>query len=192
MDLSLSMLKAIAFNLCDSLRTRRSAVHVAGNLSQIGSMFGLLNIPTSEGGCTMTSSRCLVRFITVSLLAFGTITCSSPSGPSHQVDRRNHIEDISSVPIKSSDLHQAEPQPFAKQLPRVESIGNCAPKDTGGLMACVNSEPCRGFGVRDENGTIFCRCFGIRNGCSKGERCDDEKLMCVDEALPTSRKTQPE
>ena len=95
------------------------------------------------------------------------------------------IEDVSSVAAAPNTIRRdTSPAPL-KQLQRVESIGDCAPRyKLGGAGMCINNRPCRGFGVKDEAGKIFCTCFGDMGGCNEGQRCDDRKLSCVLENEP--------
>jgi hypothetical protein len=79
-------------------------------------------------------------------------------------------------------LVQSQQPVVVQRLPRVASAGTCAPiYKTGEAGTCVNNRPCRGFGVRNKSGGVFCTCYGELGGCAEGERCDDRKLICVPE-----------
>lgn len=133
------------------------------------------------------------RLSQLSVLLALIVSTTACAGHSKQLsEQRNHIEDVSSAPIKPSEFHQEEPPLLLKRFNKVESMGDCAPKEAGGMVACINNEPCRGSGVMSEKGTVYCRCFGIINGCSSGQRCDEERLMCVDEASERSGKPLPD
>ena len=68
--------------------------------------------------------------------------------------------------------------------------GNCAPRYTGTLVGtCINNQPCRGFGERDERGALHCACFAKRQGCAENERCDLEKKTCVPIDEPPFKRT---
>lgn len=115
-------------------------------------------------------------------------TSSVISRDTHVKDRR--IEDVSSVRPNPDALRQEDKPVAIKQLPRVESIGDCAPRyKVGGSGSCINNQPCRGFGVRDDTGKILCSCYGEIGGCSEGQRCDGRKLTCVPEDEPAFGRT---
>lgn len=69
--------------------------------------------------------------------------------------------------------------------PLVPSQGDCAPRyANGGKGTCINNQPCRGFGVRTEDGRAICTCYGRDGGCQEGQRCDAMRLACVPEKEP--------
>ena len=68
--------------------------------------------------------------------------------------------------------------------------GDCAPRYTGTLVGtCINNQPCRGFGERDERGTLHCTCFARREGCAETERCDLQQKACVPLGEPPFKRT---
>ena len=72
---------------------------------------------------------------------------------------------------------RAEPLP---RLPPVASEGGCEPHYRNGLVGtCINHEPCRGFGVRNPDGSASCVCYVRRSGCAQDERCDARDGQCV-------------
>jgi hypothetical protein len=67
-----------------------------------------------------------------------------------------------------------------KRLPPVASKGGCEPRYRNGMVGtCVNAKPCRGFGVRGDDGTAQCECYIRRGGCNADERCSAEEGQCV-------------
>ena len=91
-------------------------------------------------------------------------------------------------------MHRAPPSELVQRLPEVESVGDCAPRHayaSDSRTSCVEGRPCRGFGVRDESGRVFCTCYGKVGGCAEGQRCDLRKLSCVPEnELPGGRSAE--
>lgn len=70
-----------------------------------------------------------------------------------------------------------------RNLPSVASEGGCEPRYQNGLTGtCINGQPCRGLGVRDDSGAARCICFARDGGCSSGERCDVRLARCVPES----------
>jgi hypothetical protein len=66
------------------------------------------------------------------------------------------------------------------RLPAVASEGGCEPHYRNGTTgSCINHQPCRGFGVREPDGTAQCICYVRREGCSADERCSAEEGQCV-------------
>lgn len=62
----------------------------------------------------------------------------------------------------------------------VASQGDCAPTYAHGTKgSCINSKPCRGFGMRAATGAVECRCWAKAEGCSEHERCDIVAKRCV-------------
>jgi hypothetical protein len=129
--------------------------------------------------------------LVIALLAVTCIAgCTAPREPARQQPDRDSsgraIEDASSAPTDPNAVRDSVRGATAEpQRPRVESIGDCAPRySTGQLGACINNQPCRGFGVLGENGQPVCTCYGQTGGCAATERCDDRKLACVPETEP--------
>lgn len=126
------------------------------------------------------------ELITATVLIALFVSCSrsgSKSSRKHEQEERR-VEATSSVPVDPAALQHADIPNAVKRLPRVENDGDCAPHyKIGGMGTCINHQPCRGFGVRDETGNIVCTCYGAP-GCAEGQRCDDRKLTCVPEDEP--------
>jgi hypothetical protein len=66
---------------------------------------------------------------------------------------------------------------FGSSLPRYKH---------GGMGACVNNAPCRGFGAMNDKGQIL---WDI-GGCGEGQRCDEKRLTCVADDEPPFNRTQ--
>jgi len=67
-----------------------------------------------------------------------------------------------------------------RRLPPVASKGGCEPRYRNGMVgSCINNKPCRGLGVREENGSAQCICYIRRGGCNEDERCSPEEGQCV-------------
>src|SRR5215216_4026159 len=134
--------------------------------------------------------RSRVGLLIAMLAVASTVGCTSPREPPRQEPDRDPsgraIEDVSSAPTDPNALRDSVRGAAAvEQRPRVESVGDCAPRyRTGQLAACINNRPCRGFGVLGENGQPVCTCYGQTGGCGETERCDDRKLVCVQETEP--------
>jgi hypothetical protein len=66
------------------------------------------------------------------------------------------------------------------RLPPVASEGGCEPKYRNGTVgSCINHQPCRGFGVRERDGSARCVCYARPGGCNADERCSAEQGQCV-------------
>lgn len=106
---------------------------------------------------------------------------------SQRSDDEKKVEPVSRTPPKLEPLPTAARAVVAR--PRVASEGDCAPRYAkGGRGTCINNQPCRGFGVRAENGSAVCICFDRDGGCGEGQRCDLKKMACVPETeLPFGR-----
>lgn len=66
------------------------------------------------------------------------------------------------------------------RLPPVASEGGCEPRYRNGMVgSCINHQPCRGFGVRERDGSAQCICYIRRGGCNADERCSAEEGQCV-------------
>jgi len=112
-------------------------------------------------------------------------TCASKRGSVDRDQNGRPIEGVSSVKPDPSALVQPREAVAVRQLPRVESVGPCAPVyRTGQRGSCINDAPCRGFGVRAEDGRVLCTCYGQLGGCNESQRCDDRKLICVPDDEP--------
>ncbi|MFL6234825.1 MAG: hypothetical protein ACJ76N_16950 [Thermoanaerobaculia bacterium] len=62
----------------------------------------------------------------------------------------------------------------------VASQGDCAPRYANGSTgSCINSKPCRGYGMRSSAGAVECRCWAKAGGCGETERCDIILKRCV-------------
>jgi hypothetical protein len=120
-------------------------------------------------------------------------TCArQPRGSTDRDPNGRPIESVSPVPPDRSALVAPREAVPVLQLPRIESVGNCAPVyKTGRRGACINDMACRGFGVRAENGQALCTCYGQVGGCNENQRCDDRKLACVPDDEPPRERTQP-
>ncbi|MEP7009186.1 MAG: hypothetical protein ABJC13_02585 [Acidobacteriota bacterium] len=97
------------------------------------------------------------------------------------------IEDVSSVAPDPALLRQDSPGKIVQRLPEVESVGDCAPRlkyPNESRTSCIEGRPCRGFGVQDESGRVYCTCYGETGGCVEGKRCDVRRLICVPEDEP--------
>jgi len=67
-----------------------------------------------------------------------------------------------------------------RRLPPVASKGGCEPHYRNGMVgSCINDKPCRGFGVREQDGSAQCICYIRRGGCNEDERCSPEEGQCV-------------
>jgi len=92
----------------------------------------------------------------------------------------SQIQAVSQVPVRRVPMTE-QAKPLLAQ-PRVASKGNCAPVYAGGGRgSCINDKPCRGFGVREADGSAACMCYAQKGGCGAGERCDNQRLRCVSE-----------
>ena len=103
----------------------------------------------------------------------------------------SRVQDVATSRPDPGTLHRTTPVEIVQRLPEVASVGDCAPRHahaSDSRAACVDSRPCRGFGVRDESGRVFCTCYGKVGGCAEGQRCDLRKLSCVPEEEPPGEK----
>lgn len=84
---------------------------------------------------------------------------------------------------------QSLPKNVEVNRPPVASKGECAPRFKNGLIgSCINDEPCRGFGVLNDQHQAECSCYGLVGGCKEGQRCDAMRKSCVpEEELPFER-----
>ena len=131
-------------------------------------------------------------WLIVGAISAVSLSCSHSSVVAgNQPTVSGRIEDVSSVAPRADALRQEPKAVPVQRLQRVESVGNCAPcYKTGGQGACINNQPCRGFGVKDQTGKILCSCYGEVGGCSEGQRCDDRKMNCVPEDEPSFGRTE--
>ena len=134
--------------------------------------------------------RILLRTFWLALAALSLVSCvCTTSGRSTRTSEESRIEDVSSVPPDPTLLRQDPPGKIVQRLPEVESVGDCAPRHKNpaeSRTSCIEGRPCRGFGVQDESGRIFCTCYGETGGCAEGKRCDVRRLTCVPEDEPPS------
>ena len=67
-----------------------------------------------------------------------------------------------------------------KDFPRIASKGGCEPTyRNGNKGACVADKPCRGYGVRNDQGQDMCECYLAKTGCDAKSRCDLPDHACV-------------
>jgi hypothetical protein len=117
----------------------------------------------------------LVVLLLAALLSV--IACSRQSGGNQQK--------VSPVAQGQPKLEAITPVRPAVARPMVASQGDCAPRyAVGGMGTCINNKPCRGFGVRAENGSAVCTCYGKDGGCGESDRCDLVAKRCVSEKEP--------
>ncbi len=126
-----------------------------------------------------------LRGLRRTLLALGLLAAVAATGCSQQPQsgKENNADAVAQSSPKLEPLPPAAvPKP---PRPRVASQGDCAPRYPGGSRGtCINNQPCRGFGVLDDNGKAVCTCYGRDGGCSEGQRCDGMRLACVPEKEP--------
>lgn len=103
---------------------------------------------------------------------------SSLTGQQEQPKEPAGMKAISPTPpAPGRPLVRAEPFP---NLEIVASQGDCAPTYANGSRgSCINSKPCRGYGMRELTGAVACRCWAKADGCSERERCDIIAKRCV-------------
>ncbi len=81
------------------------------------------------------------------------------------------VNDLLEVDASSPDAGLTTDAMDEKQWPIVYNIvdgGGDSPScynDANIVQACCNGEPCRGFCVLDDDGSITCSCYGIPGGC---------------------------
>jgi hypothetical protein len=75
---------------------------------------------------------------------------------------------------------QMEPTPSEKFDIAVIG-GNCAPKTNAkfAVTACVNEQPCNGFGTRLKDGRLACTCYEVVGGCDSDSFCSHRTHQCV-------------
>lgn len=109
-------------------------------------------------------------------------SCAHPR-PGSSSDRERNLEAVSETEPRVEPLPR--PAPPIRNAPPVASQGDCAPRYANGLHgACINNQPCRGFGILGDSGQPVCACYATPGGCSQGERCDAVRKACVPENLP--------
>jgi hypothetical protein len=93
-------------------------------------------------------------WLVVGVILAVSLSCSHSSViTGNQQSVSGPIEDVSSIAPKADALGQGAKAVPVQRLQRVESVGDCAPcYKTGGQGACINNQPCRGFGVKDQTG----------------------------------------
>jgi hypothetical protein len=132
----------------------------------------------------MRLRRLAVFFVVALSVAALFETCTRKRGTGDRDQNGRPIESVSSVRPDPAALVQPRDAVAVIQLPRVESVGPCAPVyKTGQRGSCINDAPCRGFGVRAGDGQVQCTCYG-QPGCNESQRCDDRKLACVPDDEP--------
>ena len=59
--------------------------------------------------------------------------------------------------------------------------GSCAPRLGAkfAVTACVNEQPCNGYGTRLPGGRLACACFEVPGGCESGSFCNHRTRQCV-------------
>lgn len=128
----------------------------------------------------MSHGKLMARTALAALLLAALLSasaCSRQSGGSQK--------QVSPVAQNQPKLEPISPVRPAVARALVASQGDCAPRyAVGGMGSCINNKPCRGFGVRAENGSAVCTCYGKDGGCGEGERCDLVKKRCVSEKEP--------
>ena len=119
------------------------------------------------------SSRSGLRALLIALLV--AVASHASSGTAAQAEQpKPPPSDASS---RGGFQTQAVPIP---RLPPVASQGGCEPRYRNGMVgSCINDKPCRGFGVREEDGSAQCICYIRRGGCNENERCSPEEGQCV-------------
>jgi hypothetical protein len=132
-------------------------------------------------GFRVLFTRLLPRASAIVLLLAALAMLLSCSGRKTSDEKKN----VSPVAQSSPTLQPFTPVPPTPVRAPVASQGDCAPRyANGGKGTCINNQPCRGFGVRVENGSALCTCFGRDGGCKEGQRCDVLRLACVPEKEP--------
>ena len=131
----------------------------------------------------------LLSLSAFTVLLIGLGACRSiESGPTAG---ERGIEATSSVALTVDPTKTDQSVPMLKQLRRVDTGGTCAPRyKHGGMGACVNNAPCRGFGAMNDKRQILCTCYGDIGGCGEGQRCDEKRLTCVADDEPPFNRTQ--
>ena len=125
----------------------------------------------------------------LTILLICLVSCQSVGSGPAPTAREREVEATSSVALTVEPTKTDQTVPMLKQLRRVDTGGDCAPRyKHGGMGACVNKAPCRGFGAMNDRGQILCTCYGDIGGCVEAQRCDEKKLTCVpDEEPPFNR-----
>lgn len=73
-----------------------------------------------------------------------------------------------------------EPSPFEKFDIAVVG-GSCAPKINAkfAVSACVNEQPCNGYGTRLPGGKLDCACYEVAGGCDGRSFCNHRTHQCT-------------
>jgi hypothetical protein len=132
---------------------------------------------TTEIGLLRPKFLTAAPMVALTMACFAMMTCS----PQQSSDEKK-VDPVSQTRPKLKPIIKVPP---VVARPRVASEGDCAPVYASGLKGtCINGQPCRGFGVRGDDGGALCTCFGRDGGCQEGQRCDAQKLACVPEKEP--------
>lgn len=128
----------------------------------------------------MNSIRTVGRIcVTVALC----VALAAPAVGAEQTEARQAAQTTSGEATTSSAVSHGEFSTRAEPLPRlppVASEGGCEPRYRNGQVGtCINKHPCRGFGVREKDGSATCICYVKRGGCAGDERCDAQEGQCV-------------
>jgi hypothetical protein len=124
----------------------------------------------------------------IALVAFALASCMMKER-GHKSSDADRVKGVASVRPDPGTIHETPRVEVVRRLPEVESVGDCAPRHpyaSASRTSCIEGKPCRGFGVRNENGQILCSCYGLIGGCAEGKRCDMRTLACVPENEPPS------
>lgn len=59
--------------------------------------------------------------------------------------------------------------------------GSCAPKSSAkfAVTACVNEQPCNGYGMRLSGGRLACACYEVVGGCESGSFFNHRTRQCM-------------
>ena len=100
---------------------------------------------------------------TVRLLEIATVLFVACGGQTH---------DVADATVDDAAVEASTDAKTDKQWPIVYNIvdgGGDSPDcyyDANVVHTCCNGQPCRGFCVLDEDGSIECSCYGIAGGCT--------------------------
>jgi hypothetical protein len=103
---------------------------------------------------------------------------SSLTGQQEQAKEPAGMKSVSPTPPAPG-----RPITVVETFPNLEIVageGDCAPTYANGSKgSCINSRPCRGYGMRAPTGAVACRCWAKADGCAEDERCDIIVKHCV-------------
>lgn len=103
---------------------------------------------------------------------------SSLTGRQEQAKEPEGMKAVSPTPPAPG--RPIPPEEAFPNLQMVAGQGDCAPRYANGqLGSCINSRPCRGYGMRGVTGAVECRCWAKADGCGETERCDIIVKRCV-------------